>query len=127
VPDTKKLWLPLSDGYRTDNVAQELKEPHSMLSLYRELLKIRKASSALQTGKYIPIEDAPENCFVYLREIQGERVLIALNFSSEAQTILLSRFSSPSILLSTFLDREGKSDSSSLELRSNEGLILKID
>jgi alpha-glucosidase len=127
LPDTKKLWLPLSEGYRTDNVAQELKEPHSMLSLYRELLKIRKASSALQTGKYIPIEDAPENCFVYLREIQGERVLIALNFSSEAQTILLSRFSSPSILLSTFLDREGKSDSSSLELRSNEGLILKID
>ena len=125
--DTEKLWLPLSDGYQIDNVTQELKKSHSMLNLYRELLKIRKASPALQTGKYIPIEDVPENCFVYLREGQDEKVLVALNFSSEPQTFSLPSLHSFSVVLSTFLDREGKSDSSSLELRSNEGLILKID
>ena len=105
--NAQKLWLPLSDEYKTNNVERELKDPRSFLNLYRRLLRLRKQSQALQTGKYTSIDDIPENCFVYLREVKDERVLIALNFSSESQTISLSGLHSASILLSTFLDREG--------------------
>ncbi len=126
-PDTENLWLPLSDEYQTNNVKDELKDPHSFLNLYRQLLALRKKSPALQIGIYIPIDVVPEDCYVYLRELQGEKLLIALNFSSNTQTISLSGFSSSSILLSTFLDRKGISGSSSLELRSDEGIILKVD
>lgn len=126
-PDTENLWLPLSDMYQTVNINDELKDPHSYLNLYRQLLELRKKSLALQIGSYSSIGAVPEDCFVYLREAQSEKILIALNFSSKSQTISLSKFSSSSILLSTHLDRKGKSDLSSLELRSDEGIILKID
>jgi len=126
-PVTKKLWLPLSKEYQSSNVQDELKDSHSYLNLYRGLLKLRKKSPALTVGTYAPVDNVPENCFIYLREAQGERVLVALNFSEELQTISLSDYPAASILLSTRLDREGRSDLSFLELRGNEGVIIKID
>ena len=125
--DTKKLWLPLSDEYQTYNVKDELHDPHSYLNLYRQLLGFRKKSQALTVGKYAPVDNAPLNCYVYLREGQGERVLVALNFSDEPQTISLSEYPTASIILSTFLDRNGIFDLDALELRGNEGVIVKID
>jgi alpha-glucosidase len=126
-PETQGTWLPLSDQYEADNVEQELKDPLSILNLYRELLEIRKSSHALQSGNYQPIRDIPENCFVYLREAQDELILIALNFSSEPQTVSLPEYGTVPVSLSTFPDRAGEVDLSDLELKSNEGLILKIN
>ena len=126
-PDTKMLWLPLSDEYQTQNVQTELDNPHSYLNLYRQLLGLRKNSMALKVGKYTPLDNMLENCFVYLREAQGEKFLVALNFSSEPQTISIPDFPAVSIILSTRLDRKGKADLTSLELRRDEGIIIQID
>jgi len=124
--DTRKLWLPISGHYKTDNVAQELKDPHSMLNLYRALFALRKKSLALCTGTYTPIDSVPENCFVYLREVQDEKILIALNFSSELQTISLPGYTTATALISTYLDRNEDINFSELELRNDEGIILKL-
>ena len=126
-PNTEELWLPLSSQYQTHNVAQQLPEPRSILNLYRKLLRLRKNNPALQMGKYIPLDVVPENCFVYLREAQSERLLVALNFSSESQAISLPEYRSASVVISTFLDRDGKPDLDHLGLRANEGMILKLD
>src|SRR3954470_4797018 len=51
---TGQPWLPISSNYREVNVASELGDPQSILSLYRALLKIRRATPALVAGSYRP-------------------------------------------------------------------------
>ena len=54
-----------------------------MLSLTRRLLALRRASPALSVGRYRPLDgaDVPDDCFVFLREADSERLLVALNFA----------------------------------------------
>jgi glycosidase len=126
-PDTQKTWLPLSEEYQIINVEYELNDPRSFLNLYRKLLSIRKTRHAFQTGKYIPVDGVPENCYVYMREALDENVLIALNFSSEPQKLTLPEIRSSRIMVSTHLDREEKIESEHLELRGNEGVVVMVE
>src|SRR5262249_49193653 len=56
-----KPWLPSRASYKTHNVATELKDPDSILNFYRRLLAMRRNSSALLEGDYIPINQNDPN------------------------------------------------------------------
>jgi alpha-glucosidase len=121
-------WLPVSADYERRNVAAQSADPTSILTLYRRLFALRRASPALYGGSYCSLDGAPDDCFVYLRDAGGERKLIALNFAGVEQTVsLLDLAGSAEILLSTYLDREGTADLHSLKLRANEGCIVALD
>src|SRR5690606_17167591 len=77
---TVEPWLPVTDDYRTRNVAVQSQDPNSMLSFYRRLFWLRRKSAALNSGDYRSL-DAHSDCFVYLRTYGTERKLVALNFS----------------------------------------------
>jgi alpha-glucosidase len=98
-----------------------------MLSLYRQLLALRRRSSALHGGAYRTVR-APEGMWAYTREGGGERWLIALNFRSRPRRLDLSRVSREGVLaLSTGLDRDrGVVDLRALRLGGDEGLLLRI-
>jgi alpha-glucosidase len=120
-------WLPVSADYETRNVAAQSTDPASMLTLYRRLLALRRASPALYGGSYRPLDGVPDDCFVYLRESGDERKLITLNFSGVEQTVSLPDLTgSTEILLSTHLDREGKVDLRALKLRAHEGCVVAL-
>ncbi|MCB9134086.1 MAG: DUF3459 domain-containing protein [Anaerolineales bacterium] len=117
-------WLPTSADYRTRNVAAMLNDPTSILTLYRELFALRKATPALNVGSYTTIFTPATDCFVYERAAETDRYLIALNFSPEPQTLSLP--GSGTCLLSTHLDRTGETDLHALSLRPHEGVIVKL-
>jgi alpha-glucosidase len=119
-------WLPVAGDYRAVNVAVESDDPRSMLSFTRALTGIRRAHPALTDGSYRPVDGMPDECFVYLRELADQRLLIALNLSDTDQTIGDSTLGAGSIVLSTHLDREGQVDLASLSLRPNEGCIVEL-
>lgn len=98
----------------------------AQLSLTRVLLTLRRAKPALNSGSYHALESRPENCFVYLREHGEQRLLVALNFSAEAQVVMLPEFGAGRILISTHLDREEQVNLAALSLRSHEGCIIEI-
>ena len=127
-PDVQDLWLPLAANYREVNVVSELRDPHSFLNFYRKLLATRKATPALLWGDYSSHEldsaEAQENCFVYERRTEEQRVLVALNFSGQDQTMRLPTFGKGRIVLSTNLDREEEVDLTGFTLRANEGCII---
>jgi len=125
-PETSELWLPLASDYQEVNVERQLEDPASMLSLYRRLLACRKATPALQWGDYEPVDGVPEACYVFLRQVGDQRVLVALNFSSEEQHVPLPALGAGSISVSTHLDRTEAVDGESLVLRSNEGVIIRL-
>jgi alpha-glucosidase len=119
-------WLPMAKDFREVNVAVESDNPRSMLSLTQVLIRIRRAHPSLTDGSYRPVDGMPTDCFAYLRELEDERVLVALNFSDADQTIADPTLGAGSIVLSTHLDREGQVDLASLSLRPNEGCIVVL-
>lgn len=124
---TVEPWLPVSADYRTRNVAVQSADPASILTLYRRLLALRRASPALYGGRYRPLDGIPKECFAYLRKAEGERKLIALNISDgEIVLSLPDLAASARALLSTSLDREGTESLRALRLRPHEGCILEL-
>ena len=125
-PPTVEPWLLIPGDYQQLNVAVERDDPHSMLSLTRTLIEMRRTTAALNAGSYHPIENLPNDCFVYLRELADQRRLIALNFSSDEQVLSLPEMGSGRIVISTYLDREEQVDLAAFRLRANEGCIMEL-
>jgi alpha-glucosidase len=119
-------WLPLAEDAQECNVAAQLADPHSMLSLTRRLMHLRRTITALTVGRYRSFSQVPEGCLVYERSEQRERWLIALNFTDEEHLIHLPEASGGRIVLSTLLDREEAVDRSALLLRANEGCLIAM-
>jgi len=118
-------WLPAADDYPTYNVAAEQQGPRSFLTLTRTLLNLRRSLPALTLGSYQSVDQENDTCFVYQREYEDQRYLIALNFSQQEQIIKLPEQGQGRILLSTHMDRADTLDLSEFRLRANEGLLIQ--
>jgi alpha-glucosidase len=79
-------WLPVPPSYKTHNVADESKDPDSVLSFYKKVLKSRHTNPALRDGSYLPLNENDQNVLAYLRVYKDQAVLVALNMSGTEQT-----------------------------------------
>jgi alpha-glucosidase len=109
-------WLPLGDDLATRNVAAEAEDPGSMLSLSRRLIALRRNEPALSRGSYAGVECDPR-CLGFIREAEGQRLLVLLNFSDEACPVPFAG----RLLLSTDAAREKIGT-----LGPAEGVILRL-
>jgi alpha-glucosidase len=82
-------WLPVPDSYKLHNVADENKDPNSVLEFYRKLLKLRRASLALLKGTYTAINEDDASVLSYLRLYKDKGVVVALNMSNTPQKRIL--------------------------------------
>lgn len=102
---TAKPWLPVPPTYKTHNVADELKDPNSVLFFYKKVLSLRHTNEALLDGDYVPMNENDPDVLSYLRSYKGQAVLVALNMSgTERQTTFDLRsegFSSAKTLIAT--------------------------
>jgi alpha-glucosidase len=83
-------WLPVPSTAKTHNVADESKDPRSILAFYQRVLKIRHTNAALANGDYVPINENNQNVLSYLRVYRGQAVLVALNMSGTTQKVSFS-------------------------------------
>src|SRR5947208_4474801 len=120
-------WLPVADDYQIYNVADEQLDPHSFLMFTRRLLELRRAFPALTPGSYQSVEQENITCFVYLRQYANQRCLVALNFSTQDQVVMLPEQTQGRVLLSTHGDREELISLSEVHLRGNEGLLIEVE
>jgi alpha-glucosidase len=119
-------WLPPADNYRHENAANLAVDPHSILNLYRALVDLRKHAPELVYGDYVPVA-ATGDLLMYKRTYAEKTLLIALNLGSDPCPIEPSTIGyDGEILLSTKLDRTGEILSDLLDLRGNEGLIIRL-
>ena len=77
-------WLPLNPDWPTRNVAAEAADAASILSLYRELLTLRRAHPALSVGS-MRLLSAHGHVLAYERTMGDDRIVIGLNLSHETQ------------------------------------------
>jgi alpha-glucosidase len=119
-------WLPVADNFPHENVDRFRQDKRSLYWLYRSLIDIRRKHVALAEGSYTPLM-ASGDLLLFCRELRDERILIALNMgpkpiaASFPDKKVLGR-----VLLSSFSDRQGEEVESSIELRGNEGVVVKV-
>jgi alpha-glucosidase len=119
-------WLPVSQDYAAVNVRAEDRDPTSSLSLYRNLLQLRREHPSLSLGEYEPIA-ATGDLLAYVRRTKDERSLVVLNLGGEACGLSWDALGlSGRLLLSTHLDRQGEVFTDHVALRPNEGVIVEL-
>jgi alpha-glucosidase len=119
-------WLPLNADWPTRNVARMVEEPHSILTLYRRLLAMRRAHPTLSIGDFTLL-DAEGDVLAYERRHGAERLIVALNLAGRSQCLQLPPWARDCrSLLSTLADTASVVDGV-LRLRADEGVILATD
>ena len=115
-------WLPLGPDHERLNVEALCASGASILNLYRRLIDLRRANSALALGQ-IDAVGVQGNILKYERCQEGERFAVVLNLGPEGALV-----SHPPgrLLLSTYLDRALEDVSGNTSLRADEGIVVQV-
>ena len=84
-----KPWLPVPASAAQVNAVAEGPLHTSILSFYRRLIRLRRASPALLDGEYKSLGDSPD-VFAFRRSTPKQTMFVALNMSAKEQTISLA-------------------------------------
>jgi alpha-glucosidase len=122
-------WLPVNPNYAEGvNVADQDKDPLSLLNFYRQVIKLRQQTPALLCGNYRPLETSTSDVLAFLREAQGQIVLAAFNFSSARREAKLSGMGkSGRVLFSTARQSRAGVAVDSLSLQPFEACLILQD
>jgi alpha-glucosidase len=120
-------WLPIADDYASRNVEAESADANSILALYRRLIDFRRHSRSLSIGEYVAVPAAGD-LLSYRRHFDNSsRLIIILNFGTEAAHFSIPASQPGVIKLSTHLDRDGERVDGNVALRPDEGLIIELE
>jgi alpha-glucosidase len=118
-------WLPLPSDHATRNVAMMMRDPASILTLYRRLLMLRRSRRSLLEGEFMLLR-ADDDVLTYIRTHGNERTLVALNLGAADRFAVFPGHADVHPLLSTAGDPLAMGDGT-VPLRPNEGVILGSD
>lgn len=110
-------WLPVNSNCITVNAETESGDSDSVLSWYRELLRLRKSEPVLTAGSYREILADSEEIFAFVREHEGHEIVTVANFSLKPVR-LPEEFAGMKVIL------DSERDSESSELKPLETRIL---
>lgn len=80
---TVRPWLSVPENYKYINAEKELKEQDSILSYYKELIRIRKNEPVISDGKIEFLYEEEDSVFAYRRYLQDEEMVILNNLTDE--------------------------------------------
>jgi alpha-glucosidase len=118
-------WLPIPATAATVNVADQLTDRSSLLTFYRELIRLRRDTAVLRAGDYQACAADPY-VYAYHRHDATDDVLIAANFSESNR-----RYADPRLtaggdrLLSTAVPGGGEVELRPLHLRPLEATVIR--
>lgn len=84
---TGKPWFYANENYKQINVAQQEKDPDSILNFYRKAIALRKSLPVVRHGNYTEHFRSSRKQYVYTREMPGEKLLVICSFSEQAQPL----------------------------------------
>ena len=80
-------WIPVNENYRTIHAREQMGREDSVYAFYQKLFRLRKASRVVREGTYRLLLPEHPGLFVYEREREGEKMLVACNFTSDRQEL----------------------------------------
>ena len=81
-----EAWEALEPGWETRNVANLANDPDSLLSEYRDLIRVRGEHPALRRGTYAPLETGSDVVEAAIRVADGETLIVISNVSEASVT-----------------------------------------
>lgn len=124
----EQLWLPLDPDYKVKNLELQKGDPKSFLSLYQKLHAIKSGSDVLKFGRYEPLSTDDPNVVAFARSHDGQQVIVASNFSTEASRVCIegTRHNLGRVILSSnnALEQHDVALASGLQLEGNEALVI---
>jgi alpha-glucosidase len=125
---TGRPWLRLAPDAATRNVAEQAKDPDSVLAAYHRLLTFRRSSGALQRGVMTRVDSGDPDVLAWTRGSGEEALLILVSFVGEERFISLDAVAPGRWTARVGTHRElpevPEGGAGRLRLRPDEGLIL---
>jgi alpha-glucosidase len=92
VAPQSRLYLPLSNDWKTRNVEKQRKDPGSVLNETRRLIALRKSHPAfeLSAKKTTFLAEKNNPVYIYQRDGKGGSALVAINAAATKKTVELS-------------------------------------
>ena len=122
---TGKPWLSINENYEVINAKQCLEDENSIFHHYRKLINIRKHNDTIIYGDYTLLCEDDNNIFAYVRELNGDKILVVCNFyDKEVDFNFEGDFNHSEILLSNYKDSSTLLEN--LTLRPYEAIMYRI-
>jgi alpha-glucosidase len=119
-------WLPVHADAEKLCVERQAGDPASTLTLVRALAALRRATPALQCGTQSFVEGNAD-VLAWHRELDGDRLLVAINFATEPAAVRADLGPAPELLISTDPGRAvGAVVSGGLTLGASEAVIVRM-
>ncbi|WP_300719660.1 alpha,alpha-phosphotrehalase [Pseudomonas sp.] len=77
---TAEPWIGIPENAALINVEAQRNDPNSVLHHYRQLIALRREEALLQHGEYHELLPDHPHVWAYLRQGEGERLLVVNNF-----------------------------------------------
>lgn len=122
-------WIAVNPNYTEINVEQALADPNSILRYYQRLIQLRRANPIMVYGSYDLLYDAADPIYAFTRTLEQQRLLVVLNFSTEASAFNLPasvQYTTKELLISNY-SVDSAEDIRSLTLRPYEARVYKLD
>jgi alpha-glucosidase len=121
-------WLPLHPGYPGRNVEAQRRDPRSVWSFYRDLIALRRSSPALRRGSFEMLGQPSRRGLAWLRSLEGDQALVALNFRASRLRLGLRGQIDPAgwtRALSAYPDREASLESGFVDLGPYQAVVFQ--
>lgn len=76
-------WIKVANNFKDINVELEKKKSNSIIDYYKVLIDLRKNNEIISEGSFLPVLEDHSKILAYIREYEGEKILVACNFYGE--------------------------------------------
>jgi alpha-glucosidase len=86
---TVEPWFPVNPNYKNINVAKQQEDKHSILTFYKDLIKLKKSDDLYTYGNFELVDADNSKVFAYTRTLNNKRALIVGNLTNETSALNL--------------------------------------
>lgn len=76
-------WIQVNPNYTEINAASQVKDAESVFACYQKLIALRKEYPVFAEGDFTLLLEEHPDIFAYIREYEGQKLLVAANFHGE--------------------------------------------
>jgi len=121
-------WIKVNPNYKEINVSDALADPNSIFYYYKKLIQLRKENPIIVYGSYDLILASHEEIYAFTRTLEGERLVVILNFSKNMPVFNLPEnisYSSAELLVSNY-NVDHNEDFHQITLRPFEARVYRL-
>lgn len=122
-------WLALNPNHTWLNADAQRDDPTSVLAHYRALIALRHAEPVVADGDFTMLAADHPHVYAYARELDGDRLVVVVNVSSDPQEVAVADLADPSgpglgdLVLGNLPDAAPGSDGAVVVLRPWEARV----